>query len=45
MKIFVMSSHFLASSFSSVTMGILGTEQKDHSNSGSKLTFSFKLVY
>lgn len=45
MKISVMSSHFLASSFSSVTIGVPGTEQEDHTNSGSKVTFSFKMVY
>lgn len=40
MKILVMSSRFLTLSFSSVTVGILGAEQKDHTNSGSEITFS-----
>lgn len=44
-QILVMCSHFLASLFSSVTVGILGTEQKNLINSEYKVTFSFKLVY
>lgn len=39
-KILVMSSHFLTLSFSTVTVGILGAEQKDHTNSESEVTFS-----
>lgn len=42
MKILVMNSHllhFLTSPFSSVTAGILGTEQKDHTNYESKVFF------
>lgn len=39
-KISVMSSHFLTLSFSTVTVGILGAEQKDHTNSESEVTFS-----
>lgn len=52
MEMTVLTSYFLPSSFSSVTVCILGsmsekTEKKDHSNSGSKVIFSLfnKLVY